>query len=191
MLTLQDGDFLYHGSYIAVPEIDLSKCNSGLDFGKGFYVTTSYEQARSFVPNSIRRNIRAGVISGQFCIADGRVSVYRFHAAKHLNIRIFDDANKDWLHFVAANRDKTLFPALLTKFENIDIVGGKIADDNTSRVLAGYVTGLFGNPGSETTDAFVIQSLLPNRLSNQFCLRTPTAIGALEFIRSDRYGELK
>ena len=29
--------YLYHGSYVAVPEIDLEKCNPGLDFGLGFY----------------------------------------------------------------------------------------------------------------------------------------------------------
>ena len=72
MLNLSDGMLLYHGSYIAVPEIDLGKCNSGLDFGRGFYVTTSYEQALSFVPNSVKRNIRAGNIVFPFAHSLGR-----------------------------------------------------------------------------------------------------------------------
>lgn len=30
---------VYHGSYIKVDTIDLSKCKPNKDFGKGFYVT--------------------------------------------------------------------------------------------------------------------------------------------------------
>lgn len=45
MIELQDGMLLYHGSYIDIPEIDLNRCFGGLDFGRGFYLTSSYEQA--------------------------------------------------------------------------------------------------------------------------------------------------
>ena len=191
MLTLTDGMLLYHGSYTSVPQIDLDKCNAGLDFGKGFYVTTSYEQAVSFVPNSVKRNIKAGNIPSDFDVSDGQISVFRFHSDADLLIRTFEDANLDWLHFVTANRNRDLFPDLYQSFEGADIVGGKIANDNTSRVLAGYVTGLFGTPGSDLADAFAIQSLLPNRLKDQFCFRTSKSIQALEFIRSDRYGDIR
>ncbi len=189
MLTLEDGMLLYHGSYTAVSRIDLARCNKGLDFGQGFYVTTSYEQARAFVPNSIRRNTRSGNIAPDFPLEKGQISVYRFHANPRLNIRIFQGADLDWLHFVAANRNRDLFQELHASMDTLDIVGGNIADDNTSRVLNGYVTGLFGQPGSELADSFAIQSLLPNRLKNQFCFRTEAAIGALEFLRSDAYAE--
>lgn len=191
MLNLSEDILLYHGSYIAVPEIDLTKCNAGLDFGRGFYVTTSYEQAVSFVPNSVKRNIKAGNIPVDFDFNDGQVSVYRFHSDAALLIEAFPDANLDWLHFVAANRNRNLFRELYRKLESHDIVGGKIADDNTSRVLTGYVTGLFGIPGSDLADSFAIQSLLPNRLKDQFCFRTEAAIKSLEFVRSDRYGDIK
>ena len=191
MLNLTDGMLLYHGSYTAVPEIDLGKCNAGLDFGRGFYVTTSYEQAVSFVPNSVKRNIKSGNIPADFDVSDGQISVFRFHFNSDLLIRTFEDANLDWLHFVAANRNRDLFRELFQSFEPADIVGGKIANDNTSRVLAGYVTGLFGIPGSDLADAFAIQSLLPNRLKDQFCFRTYKSLQALEFVRSDRYGDIR
>ncbi len=191
MLNLTDGMLLYHGSYTAVPEIDLDKCNAGLDFGRGFYVTTSYEQAVSFVPNSVKRNIKAGNIPADFDVSDGQISVFRFRSNSDLLIRTFEDANLDWLHFVAANRNRDLFRELFQSFETADIVGGKIANDNTSRVLAGYVTGLFGAPGSDLADAFAIQSLLPNRLKDQFCFRTYKSLQALEFVRSDRYGDIR
>lgn len=49
MIELQDGMLLYHGSYIGIPEIDLNRCFGGLDFGRGFYLTSSYEQAYNYV----------------------------------------------------------------------------------------------------------------------------------------------
>lgn len=191
MPILNDGILLYHGSYTAVPEINLGKCNAGLDFGKGFYVTTSYAQAKSFVPNSVRRNIRTGVIPESFSVDDGQISVYRFHLNPKLSVHMFQDAGLDWLHFVAANRNRELFPELYSGMESIDIVGGKIANDNTARVLTGYVTGLFGIPGSELADEFAIRSLMPNRLEDQFCFRNEASVSTLEFIRSDRYGDVK
>ena len=36
---------VYHGSYTAIDEIDLSKCKIGRDFGQGFYVTCIRSQA--------------------------------------------------------------------------------------------------------------------------------------------------
>lgn len=190
MLNLSEEILLYHGSYTAVSRIDLSKCNAGLDFGRGFYVTTSYEQAVSFVPNSVKRNIKAGNIPADFNLSDGQISVYKFHPDPSLLIEFFPEANLDWLHFVAANRNRDLFKELYAKLERYDIVGGKIANDNTSRVLNGYVTGLLGIPGSDLADTFAIQSLLPNRLKDQLCFRTDAAIKSLEFIRSDRYGDI-
>ena len=45
MLELKDGFILYHGSYCEVKAPDLAKCAKRKDFGQGFYLTTSKEQA--------------------------------------------------------------------------------------------------------------------------------------------------
>ena len=47
----------------------------------------------------------------------------------------FDGPNAEWLHFVAGNRKSGLFDKLLEKFESVDIIGGKIADDQTARTF--------------------------------------------------------
>lgn len=152
MIALEDGMLLYHGSYISIPQIDLSCCVGGLDFGRGFYLTSSYEQAYNY----------------------------------------FQNASVEWLHFVAANRKKDLFPQLLKKYSMIDIIGGKIADDQTARTLQVYISGGgAGIPGSPEADKETIKRLLPNRLKDQFCFRTQDAVDQLEFIRSDRYGDIK
>ena len=49
MIELQDGILLYHGSYIGIPEIDLNRCFGGLDFGRGFYLTSSYEHTSTSI----------------------------------------------------------------------------------------------------------------------------------------------
>lgn len=189
MQKLADGILLYHGSYMEVPNIDLSKCKSGLDFGHGFYVTSSYDQAYSYVPSTVRKAIATRKVSRDFNIEDGQINIYKFHTDPNLLIHYFDEAGLDWLHFVAANRDNSLFPRLLEKFASTDIIGGKVADDNTARTLTFYTQGDWGSPGDSETDALTIKRLLPIRLKDQFCFRTPDAIASLEFIRSERYGD--
>ena len=59
MLNLSDGLILYHGSYCKVKKPDLAKCAKRKDFGQGFYLTTSKEQAESFLKTSIAKAIAA------------------------------------------------------------------------------------------------------------------------------------
>ncbi len=84
------------------------------------------------------------------------------------------------------------FLQLLKKYGTIDIIGGEIADDQTARTLQQYIGGVdFGIPGTPKADKAAIEKLLPNRLKDQFCFRTHDAVNHLEFIRSDRYGDVK
>ena len=190
MIELKNGMLLYHGSYTEVRDIDLSYCNEGLDFGKGFYVTSSYKQAISFVRNSVKRNIRTKKIPPDFQLEDGVVSTFRCKRLENVSHHIFQSAGVDWLHFVAANRDDRLFRDEIKAFRQMGIVGGKIANDNTATVLNLYVTGAYGVPGTESADNFAINLLLPNRLENQFCFRTVEATQTLDFVRGERYGDI-
>lgn len=190
MITLSENLTLYHGSYTEVSVIDLGKCSGGLDFGKGFYVTSSHKQAISYVPSSVRKAKRREKISESFDEADGRISVYRYHAANGLSIHYFEDADVEWLHFAACNRSKGLFPELREKYKTADIIGGKVADDVTAVTLNNYVAGAYGGPGTAQADRIAIELLEPERLTDQFCFRTPDAIRTLEFLRSERYGDV-
>lgn len=191
MIELPNEILLYHGSYMEVSAIDLSKCSDGLDFGKGFYLTTSFEQALNYVPAAVKKNKRRKRLPEDFDVKNGRVSVYRFHADSELLIHIFQTADVGWLHYVASNRNDLLFTDFRKKLEPCDIIGGKIADDDTSATLNAYISGGFGIPGTERVDSFTIGSLLPDRLKDQFCFRTEHSLKALEFIRSERYGDYR
>lgn len=79
MIRLEDGMLLYHGSYVSIPDIDLNRCMGGLDFGRGFYLTSSYEQAYIYVQLSVRKAKHIGAVPKNFDPADGQISVYKFH----------------------------------------------------------------------------------------------------------------
>ena len=77
-MTLQNGQILYHGSYIGVEQIDLSMGSGNKDFGKGFYLTTDERQAQRFVGPSIRKAIRQNKVPAERDY--GFASVFRYHA---------------------------------------------------------------------------------------------------------------
>ena len=96
--------------------------------------------------------------------------MFRLHLTSDVNVYTFDSADAAWLHFVTANRRKDLFPNLASQYQKYDIIAGKIAND----------------PGSDEADRIAIETLLPNRLENQFCFCNQKAIQTLEFVRGDR-----
>ena len=107
MLKLKDGLILYHGSYCEVKEPDLAKCAKRKDFGQGFYLTTSKEQAASFLKTSIAKAIAAGKIEENQNF--GYISTYEIKLLKELQIHMFEEADVNWLHCIAAHRKKKLF----------------------------------------------------------------------------------
>lgn len=189
MIHLTDGVILYHGSYTEVSNIDMLRCNVGLDFGLGFYLTSSFEQARAFVPASIRKAKRRKLIPQDFRLEDGVISIFKYNSDPNIFIHHFDEADTEWLHYVACNRNDDLFRELRIKYHTVDIIGGKIADDKTATTLNNYVAGAYGVPGQIDTDRRTIEILEPDHLHDQFCFKTIQAIECLSFVKSIRYGE--
>jgi hypothetical protein len=54
---------VYHGSYIKIDNIDLSKCRPHRDFGRGFYVTKFLHHAESLAGIIGRRHKTQGIVS--------------------------------------------------------------------------------------------------------------------------------
>ncbi len=171
MINLTNGMLLYHGSYAEVPNIELEKCKTGKDFGRGFYVTSSYSQAQRFIPNSILRQKKVSHTSQRSNC--GFVSVYRFDMGGSLKIHCFHNADREWLHFAAANRKKELFPDLIALFSEFDIIGGKIANDRTAQTLLLYIGGAYalaqiqmicGHPASKGSKIRVMPDVHPGKV---------------------------
>lgn len=183
MISLDAELMLYHGSYAPIEEIRLEQCAPGRDFGQGFYLTTSVEQARRFVPLACRK--RARNLSTD-SLTHGFITSFRFTPNPGLMTHVFPEADIEWLHFVAANRRTSLFANKLRDLRHCDVIAGKVANDRTARTLQLYVSGAYGEPGSNEADAIAIATLLPNRLEDQVCFRTETGISCLTFEGSER-----
>ena len=87
---------LYHGSSEIIVSPEIREPNRTLDFGKGFYLTTSREQAERLVRNRMTTVWPKGFVNS-----------YSFDMdllKESLKIKSFGDANDEWVDFVMKNR---------------------------------------------------------------------------------------
>lgn len=184
MFELIDGIALYHGSYCEVHDPQLEKCARRKDFGKGFYLTSSKEQAMSFLNISIAKAIaNESIEPGQDF---GYISTFEVNLKNDLTIHIFEDADAEWLHCIAAHRKRHSFSEIEIEMSKYDVIIGKIADDATNATLVAYIAGAFGMMGSKEADDFCIRQLLPNKLKDQYCFKTKEALECLHFVGSEK-----
>ena len=154
---------LYHGSNIQVNEPRIPERLRALDFGAGFYTTSSREQAEKWARVVTKRR-RNGAPT---------VSSYSFDDMSLAALRVlkFDSPSEDWLDFVVANRKELPVAAY-------DLVIGPIANDTTLPVIDDYADGRY-------TKAEAIERLLPQKLTDQFAFLTPMALSLLTFRKSE------
>lgn len=121
---------VYHGSYIKIIEIDLSKCEIGKDFGQGFYVTKIKEQAQSWAE---RKGLDYGT-QGYVTEFEFNENAFSYFKLKTLRFAEYDES---WLDFVTMNRDTTLQHPT----HDYDIVEGPVADDRIATRIKKYLKG--------------------------------------------------
>ena len=110
-----------------VKEPLLSKCAKRKDFGKGFYLTSSKEQAESFLRTSIVKTVNNGDAEPEQNY--GFISIFKVELTKELKCHIFETANEEWLHCVAAHRKRNSFVEIEEEMSKNDVIIGKIVDD--------------------------------------------------------------
>lgn len=181
-MLLKNNLILYHGSYAKIEKIDLSKCIQGKDFGTGFYLTTDYNQAARFVYTSIAKAVKNKIITESTNV--GYVNCFKFTEFSGIRVFDFKKANQQWLHFISGNRKSGLFDEEIKKWQDYDIISGKIANDATNRVITAYMNGIYGAVGSSMADRTAINLLLPNNLTNQICFKTEKSLACLTFVQS-------
>ena len=91
---------IYHASIYKVEKPDLQILNNKTDFGKGFYTTTDFEQAKKWSKIKKKRleKENPNLTIKQY------VNVYEFTKNENLNILNFEEATEEWLKFVFKNR---------------------------------------------------------------------------------------
>ena len=156
---------IYHGSIEKVekPEIRISKHRT-LDYGYGFYTTTSYNQAKDWVKRRMdNTNAQKGFIN-----------IYELDesALDLLNCLIFKSPTEDWVDFVMNNRTKKSF------IHDYDIVYGPVANDKVYAAFALYEGGLIDKQT-------LIIELKAYKLVDQYLFHTEKALEYLSFITSE------
>ena len=122
---------LYHGSNVAIEQIDLSRSKRGKDFGQGFYLNANPDQAMEMAARTTRF-LNEGTPT---------LSCFEFdedEATKNgLNIKVFHDYSEEWAEFVVMNRkNNSDIPS-----HPYDIVIGPIADDTVGVQIRRFIMG--------------------------------------------------
>lgn len=159
---------LYHGSLVRVvtPTIMTRASYRPLDFGTGFYTTTSYEQAARWVRNRLELNRE---------LACGYVTAFEFDekgfAASRLTRLDFPNnpISPEWFRFIMRNRRER------NPEHGYDLVTGPVANDRVYTVITAYEAGF----ASETE---AIERLKPYRLADQYLFHTEAALSFLKAV---------
>jgi len=160
---------VFHGSDTAVPEPKIIPANRLLDFGEGFYTTSSYEQAQRWA-NRVRLRKKS---------EKQIISVYDFDqdkAAKDMKILRFDSPSPEWLRFVTACRS-----GKETGYE-YDMAIGPVANDNVYATIQLYETGLL-------SEAETIIRLKVEKIYDQILFHTDLALTYCSYMKSENAGE--
>lgn len=153
---------LYHGSPQIVSEPRILVPNRTLDYGVGFYTTTSEQQARDW---ALRR------ISGDEC---AYVNVYEFDEAVAADLKRLNFSNppeEEWVDFVYANRNQRGFT------HDNDLVYGPVANDRVYAAFALYEQGLLNKQE-------LILELKTYTLIDQMVFHSEAALECLKFIEA-------
>lgn len=153
---------LFHGSPQVVREPRVLIPNRTLDYGVGFYTTTSEKQAYDW---ALRR------VSGGQC---GYVNIFEFDEVAAAGLKRLDFANppgEEWVDFVYANRNQRGFT------HDNDLVYGPVANDRVYAAFALYEQGLLSKQE-------LISELKTYKLIDQMVFHTEDALQCLTFMEA-------
>lgn len=152
---------LYHGSLEKVDKPEIREPNRTLDYGGGFYTTTSYEQAEGWVRRRMKEEEKE----------IGYVNLFEFdeQALSQLDCLIFHAPTEEWVDFVMQNRTRKGFT------HDYDIVYGPVANDRVYAAFALYEGGLLNKQS-------LIAELKTYKLVDQYLFHTEAALHSLRFI---------
>ncbi len=156
---------LYHGSIETIEHPIILEQQRLLDFGKGFYLTSSVEQAERWALIKMKRvGRKAKAIVNCYLVADDLIHI------PQMKTKIFHVATEEWLDFILFNRSNDT-P------HGYDIVTGPVANDTLYQTLTLFETGILTRP--ET-----IARLKVHQLFDQYSFHTPEAIACLNFVEA-------
>ena len=151
---------IYHGSIDKVEVPEIRECNRTLDYGRGFYTTTSFRQAEDWVRRRMSENK----------VSVGYVCVYELDesALQDLKALVFETPTDEWVDFVMKNRTQKGYD------HEYDLVYGPVANDKVYAAFALYEGGLI----DKNT---LISELKTYKLVDQYLFHTAQALQYIKF----------
>lgn len=154
---------LYHGSNVEVRKPSLRLSRRKTDFGRGFYTTTSAEQAEHWTTIKIDRAKSGRRVVSVFEVDDELLT------NSELKIREFHGPDEAWLNFVVNSRKG--------EQHDYDLVFGPVANDKVFTVVNLYENGVI--------DAIAaISQLKAYKTYDQLSFHTERVISELRFVES-------
>lgn len=153
---------LYHGSLEIVRIPQIIQPTRTLDYGAGFYTTTSYEQAEQWVKRRMSPTFNTGYIN-----------IYEWdnNEIPEISILWFKEATEQWVDFVMSNRTIKDFQ------HDYDMVYGPVANDKVYAAFALYESNLLDKEG-------LIKELKTYKLVDQMLFHTEKSLKYLKFIEA-------
>lgn len=151
---------IYHGSIALVENPEIRLPNRSLDYGSGFYATTSFEQAKNLTEWRMKEK----------GVSVGYVNVYELdHASlQHMKLLLFEKPSEEWVDFVKRNRTERGFT------HDYDIVYGPVANDSVYTQFILYEGGIISLPT-------LIQELKTYKLVDQYLFHTERSLTTIKF----------
>ena len=161
----QNNIVLFHGSKKGInEEIDLNHSKIINDFGKGFYLGETFEQAATYIAYSKSHYIYSFLLN-----------------IENLNIIKFN-VEEEWMFAIAYYRgwideyqDHPIIKSIKDKVENADIIIAPIADNKMFDLIDEFVSGM-------TTDLQCVKALSATNLGFQYVVKSEKAINQLKIL---------
>ena len=156
-------NILYHGTVSLIHKVDVTKGRGRKDFGKGFYMAESKQQAIGMMHKKYKESI---VRNRNKLRTEYSKRLYEIHldveSIAKLKVKIFPKADIEWLDFILMCREQGDMP------HDYDLVIGPTADDDTMLCLKSYRDGLYGKVGTVFAKKRLLEYLETENLGIQY-----------------------
>ena len=151
---------IYHGSIEQVEKPEIRVPLHQLDYGAGFYATTSFEQAERWVKRKMKEKKASR----------GYVNIYELDEDKSKDLKglFFTTPTEEWVDFVMQNRTQKDFT------HDYDIVYGPVANDHVYAAFALY-------EGHVLSKQALIAELKTYKLVDQYLFHSQSSLECLKF----------
>lgn len=154
---------VFHGSIERVKAPEIREPNRTLDYGSGFYTTTSYKQAEEWVRKRMDDSrVRKGYVN------EYELDINSLTSYKCL---LFDSPTSEWIDFVMKNRLNKDFA------HDYDVVYGPVANDRVYACFALYESGVMSKES-------LLTELRTYDLVDQYLFHTKSSLQLLTFIKA-------